>query len=411
MSYIRFPGINFLPILICVLWFFPITILGFFTAPLGTVIFSAAKFPLIFFCLINMLAQRNINLNTKIIFFLFFAFLSSLASQAITYSGIRYIVLALSVAFFSPLITSNYAIKLREEIWEHLGWASLLVVMLSIFFEVGSIQLPQLYFKEGNPGITTHAMLYGPISGFASLFLFSKACTKEKKRKLYIFLSIICLTAVFSSLSRIAITATILGLTTALLYTLKLEKSKFFILALVIAGISLITALSYLNQSDKYGDADSGSAFTQKGSETSSRTELWDERLREFKSNPILGIGVGVSQEILDENILLNGEFIGFVEPGSTYLVILSMTGLLGAISLSIAIGFEFLNFLNCSKYIQKYTNIEILGMGVFFIVHGVAEGWIYSPGGIICIMFWLWFGRMVDATKKILNKEWFKML
>jgi len=139
-----------------------------------------------------------------------------------------------------------------------------------------------------------------------------------------------------------------------------------------------------------------------------SREQLWEERMTEFKENPITGVGVGMSYGY--ETAITKGygeKFTGTVEPGSAYLVVLSMTGALGAISLIIIIGSEMLSLKKYWNFIEFKRKYEIIGIGSLLFIHAIAEGWIYSPGGLVCLYFWLWLGIVRDSCDIVLlNKN-----
>jgi hypothetical protein len=94
------------------------------------------------------------------------------------------------------------------------------------------------------------------------------------------------------------------------------------------------------------------------------------------------------------------------VEPGSAYLVVLSMTGLLGALSLIWIIGTELFMLKKFWSYVPSERKYEIAGIGSLLFVHGGAEGWIYSAGAVMCLYFWIWMGRLGDTVDGVRMAE-----
>ncbi len=119
------------------------------------------------------------------------------------------------------------------------------------------------------------------------------------------------------------------------------------------------------------------------------REELWHDRILEFNSSPFFGVGFSAQDNSLKGKLSFNISNDGKVEPGSTYLMILSMTGLLGASALIILFSKYYL-------YINKLRNATsnyFLLIFIFFLIHFIAEGYIYSSGSLMAYTFWLLIG------------------
>jgi len=136
------------------------------------------------------------------------------------------------------------------------------------------------------------------------------------------------------------------------------------------------------------------SALDRKGI-ANSRTDLWQSRIDEFKSSPVFGIGVAMgtgSSSDVEEGGAIR------VEPGSSYLAVLAMTGVLGTLSFSVALGLLLHGFASARQ--KPSLDRDILSVvGVFLAMHGVAEGWILAFGSPLCFLFWLWLGNVGDAA------------
>lgn len=104
-----------------------------------------------------------------------------------------------------------------------------------------------------------------------------------------------------------------------------------------------------------------------KGNLLYTRQELWTDRIDEWQANPIFGIGpFRTITHSLSDNIL------GTVEPGSTYLAILSMFGFVG-----------FVPWL--SVVLKKITLTRL-----FFYSLCLIEGIGLSSGHPLCLLFYL---------------------
>jgi hypothetical protein len=162
----------------------------------------------------------------------------------------------------------------------------------------------------------------------------------------------------------------------------------------VLGGLFLAGAIvAFVSQPETSSDAGSMTgALVNKGT-VNTRAELWASRIGEFKSSPLVGIGVAMgtgsgSVEEAGGNIR--------VEPGSSYLAILAMTGFFGTFAFCTALGLLLFQYLR----LNASMDLQILSaMGVFLAVHGLAEGWVLAFGSPLAFLFWLWLGKVGDAV------------
>ena len=123
---------------------------------------------------------------------------------------------------------------------------------------------------------------------------------------------------------------------------------------------------------------------------TSSRDELWNDRIQEFKSSPFFGIGFA-SISTKSNNHYYNKED-GKVETGSSWLNILSMTGLIGVfIFCYIWIKTLYLIYINLNRF--PYTSSYLAALIIFWSIHMGAEGYIYAAGSFLFFLLWLLIG------------------
>jgi hypothetical protein len=128
--------------------------------------------------------------------------------------------------------------------------------------------------------------------------------------------------------------------------------------------------------------------FEERGSDLGERGILWERRLSEFISSPLYGIGFA-NDSSLSQNELYIEE--GKVEPGSSWLLVLSMLGILGLM--------PFVSIFGSSLYFIFKSNLQpkllpYLGsILIFFGIHMVGEGYVFAAGSGIIIYFWLILG------------------
>lgn len=126
-----------------------------------------------------------------------------------------------------------------------------------------------------------------------------------------------------------------------------------------------------------------------------SRQNNWDQRIEEFKENPWFGVGFG-AVDMGDDNITSISEG-GTVETGSGWLLVLSMTGILG---FSLFVVF-FVKAFKKTYRMVKYKYVEpycLFGaLLALFSVHMIAEGYSLAAGGLLFFNLWLLLG-VTDA-------------
>ena len=111
-------------------------------------------------------------------------------------------------------------------------------------------------------------------------------------------------------------------------------------------------------------------------------------------SSPVFGVGIGITKKDFVES---TGKYV--VEPGSAYLTVLSMTGLVGATGIVVFMVGLAKNFFACQHRIPAPDRLEAMAVGSFWAVHGIAEGWTFAVGSSICLFFWIWTGRVSDLA------------
>lgn len=126
-----------------------------------------------------------------------------------------------------------------------------------------------------------------------------------------------------------------------------------------------------------------------------SRDKLWNARLTEFESSPMIGIGYAnelyssnhVNGGVIDNNIEPGGMTAGSLEPGSSWLSILSYSGILGGATF---LWFAFTLIARSRHILQSQKGRLALALLLFCILNGITEGWLLFAGGTVFPVFWL---------------------
>lgn len=313
---------------------------------------------------------------------------------------LRYGLFVILLIVVSPLLNSTFAKKFRYKILHGTLLACTAIAALSFIGYFFGINYMRNQYDGGVidyvtntagtfGGLTTQSMLLSPISGIGVVTCTYYALTRVRYKKYFYILVAVCTGSMLFAASRSALIATICG-EMVLYYFFSAKKSVF---TKRIVTILLIGAISYplWNRALDGINAKNVGDISQ-GVNIDSRSEKWKIRLAEFSDSPIWGIGFAAVSKRDNYN-----EATGIIEPGSSWLAVLSMTGFVGfALFCSIF-------FRACRKTLYTYTPRGALLGGVLVLVgvHMLAEGHVFSGGSYLCFLVWLTIGVCTDYNPK----------
>lgn len=324
---------------------------------------------------------RELKLESKLIFvFIFILFISIIFNVIPSFfkSYERYFSFLLSMLVFSPLFRSNRLIRFREEIFESILVLFVIYTLISFLGLVVGV-FPIKGFG-GFQGVTVHGMTMSIVASIS--FLTSLGWFYKYKKMMFILIMIISFMVLILGASRGALLATFLGL---ICFQLGTSKVKLKAISNILIFMSLIF-ISVMFAPTEYLDRimQKFSAISESGKLIGSRELLWESRINEFKTSPIIGIGFGnMIEELNDYGINESGG----IESGSSWGMILSMSGLLG---FSIFLFFIFNRIKSVLKSQNNIFNGFIFGLLLFFLIHMMFEGYVFASGSVFMILFWL---------------------
>lgn len=233
-------------------------------------------------------------------------------------------------------------------------------------------------------GLFTHSMFLGPMAGISTCFLLWKYLVSKKR--LYILFCVLSAGATFFSASRAAVVATFIACVVLIIlfYKTKGRALKFFLIAAIIGGLSFPlweSALNGINQKNTNNEA---------LGEYGSRTPKFEARIAEFESNPLFGVGFASIDANGSDSFDLR---TGTIEPGSSWLATLSMTGIIGFAFVAI---FMFNAFKAAKSSTAAYSPL-MASLVIWFAIHMIFEGYIFAAGGPLCFILWLVIGAATD--------------
>lgn len=118
-----------------------------------------------------------------------------------------------------------------------------------------------------------------------------------------------------------------------------------------------------------------------------SRDALWTDRMAEFHSSPLVGVGFGVHGVGMDKKV-------SRVETGGGWISILSQTGILGFI---LALSIIFKAYTPIYMIRDNSFMICIYATYLFFCVHSIVEGYMFQGGWYLCLIFWMVIGLLIE--------------
>ncbi len=300
-------------------------------------------------------------------------------------------------AFLSPLLQGEYIGIYRKKI---LIGILLICVLLGLgsfvcyFFDVnfmasqwdGSALLDYRRSAGKFGGLMNQSICLGFVCGLGMLYLLYRAFDQQKEDRIwyYVFIVILALTILMSA-SRSALYSAVAG-GLAMLYQLNKDNGKFI---KILLGILFVLFITYPLWDGFTSGIESKYVTDSQLGVYGSRTPKWTARVTEFFSSPLYGIGYASVNKKLD--VVGLG---GVVEPGSSWLGILSMTGIIGFV-LFLAILKKPFDYLRTTP--SPY-NVLLLGLLVFICTHMMAEGYIFAGGSSLCFIAWLIIGCCNDA-------------
>lgn len=309
-------------------------------------------------------------------------------------------LLAVVFTCFSPMVKSATIRNFRHNVMMGFSIISVFVAVSSfVCYFIGinmmrSFEGDILLNETGGSfgGITWHSMTLAPLSAAASVFLSHMALTRKKK--IFWLLDVMAIGSLFFASSRSALLAMIAGQIVVFYYQSS-NRSVFLKRLLLVIGLMAITYPLWKAGLSGF-EAKNAASIEQSGDIFSTRAGKWSSRIEEFQSSPIWGIGIpSVS---LDDTHSYT--MSGIIEPGSSWLSILSMTGLIGAFFLFPL----FWSAVKNSIHSKSPRRQVYLGTLVVFMVHLFAEGYIFSGGSFLCVYFWASVGACYDL--KYFNNE-----
>lgn len=292
------------------------------------------------------------------------------------------------------------AVKFRAYLFRYLIYGIIIIGVGSFFCFFLGINMMKSRWMDLNDyasyanvggrfsGLASHSMMLGPIAMISALtfyFLYQKR--SDKLYLLFFFFS--AMSAVLAS-SR----AAILSLVVAIIYNLIMGKVNAIVRKRMIRILAFAVLLTIPISGVVFKGVMAKQAAREKVGTTvlDSRQDKFTYRINEFKSSPLFGVGF-CAIDINGGDTY--GEREGRIEPGSSHLSVLSMTGLAGFIVYLIILYKVYANTRNRNSLHSGYVFACFIAM----FIHAWFEGYILSGGGFLALLYWLIVGQCIDCA------------
>ena len=352
---------------------------SFFNLDLGNFYFLFFIFCFIYLIIFN----KIITFNKPILILVIASAISLLVNEIPKYiqAKERFLIFLIFLLLLSPLIV-NFKLKLYR-LYTFKLLNNLIISSILISFIILQMNFPLAYNESGPTGIYSHSMILGPLAGISVINTFYRInISKNIKYKIFfLIVLIISLLVCIKAGSRGALISCALA---SIFFIFRTNSLVKFFKLIAIFLIAFAFSLPLITSSFEALEKKAEFAESQ-GSTLASRESIWIYKLNEFKQSPVFGVGFS-NDTRFKSSIYMSDKKI--IEPGSSWLYILSSLGLLGFIAFVFIAYTSFSNNINPNIY--NPFSIYLNSLLIFFYIHMLFEGYIVSAGSFLFFYFWL---------------------
>lgn len=365
-----------------------------FIASLSKAIPIIPSFPDFFYygsflgCFIWLVLRDGITVSRKYLFFISAVFFSLWVNDipALFKASFRMIAFFSIVFLAGPFFLNDRLSRIRRLLFIRtlmvLRWVMLLSFLLKF------IAPAMVTGRSGFIGLTSHSMLLSPLAGICILYTIYRfyLAGSIKERYVEIFYGCISFLVLLLSGSRGALGATLVGIIFFYLRLYQHHIGRLVKIALMFLVLVISTSALWWPYTERLRQKVENSEDA--GSMTVTRDRLWLDRMDEFKAYPLFGVGfASYNLDYAQSEHAINRES-GTVEPGTSWLFLLSSLGLYGFLSFLLPMSYQILVFY---KELNIGLNGGLLGsLLVLFSIHMLVEGYVVASGAYLCFFLWL---------------------
>ena len=258
---------------------------------------------------------------------------------------------------------------------------------------------------SGFSGLTVHSMVLSPLAGICflySLYRLHLSQTRIQRYKELVYLCI-CFLVLLLSGSRGALAATVVAVAIFYIRLYRQQIGKQLQIVLFVLLLAVSTSALWWPYTERLREK-TESSREYGGTVVATRERIWQDRIDEFTALPIFGVGfASYNLDYIQSAHTINRQ-TGTIEPGTSWLFLLSSLGLYGFLSFLLPFGYGV-------RILFKDTDTGFNGgllcsIMVLFAVHMLIEGYIISSGAYLCFLLWLSLAECEQIVWQINNKK-----
>lgn len=340
------------------------------------------------------MTQKGVRPNKNATLFVLFILLIALSSVVNMMLDLRLVLFAFVLFLSCPICTSIKWHLYKRKLMRCLFAGFVGVVLINMYAKMTGYNLraitqqwEDLTDKQFS-GYCDQPMWLSAAAAVSTIYcaylVFSQRRKTKTERWTYIVLMLCSIYITMISGSRAAFLAA-MGATCVALYLL--VKNKGRLIKYIISSAVVVMVLSPVFFNRKTTGAMMEKQEYQEEVGQTSRDAVWADRMAEFKSSPLIGVGFG-AHGVGDE------KEVSRVETGGGWISILSQTGIIGLV---LALSIILKAFTPIRKIRQDNSMICIYAAYFFFIVHSIVEGYMFQGGWYLCLIFWMVIGLLIE--------------
>jgi len=309
----------------------------------------------------------------------------------------RFLAFVIGLIGFSPLLVSGKLCRCRDMIAGSIYVT--MSVMVSVSFlvwisclaVVGNDAILFTWFHHyGFRGVFRMGMTLSPISATVAIIALSRLIDSGSRRQAVVSACLFSVGVVMclAGGSRIALAGLCVSLVAFAILKRHALKGLFKRKAAKVAALCMLSLIAISMPSALSVIAYKSRVAENHGSLIYSRLTLWENRMEEFRSSPVIGIGYA-NEFPSPQN---GGGDLHKLEPGSSWLSLLSYGGVIGAGTFLV-----FLILLT-RRLLRNRSDRRFplcASLLLFFLINGISEGWLLFAGSLISPLFWLTTSRI----------------
>lgn len=296
-----------------------------------------------------------------------------------------------------------------------------MLTMEMVTLALGIISLGSfLYYLSGQGitmvgyfGLALHPNFLGFFAMITNITLLALLFMYENRKKKIIVGCMLVASILITMLSaaRICLAGSAVGMLMLTYFWFKDRLGKLLKIAVLAFGIGFGAYPVYQPLVEPYlaGVMTKQASSEEAESSTSSRDGLWATRLEEIHRYPVTGVGCFAVDTSIESDDTYYNPFntnTGAIELGSTYLGVMSQTGMLGFFFFAIILLTAAFKCWRAMRQTDSIIPIWLFALFGAVAIHMIVEGYGMTAGSMQCLFLWLLLGSMMLPVDVMEDEE-----